>query len=112
MSITQNRLRQDALYFLQGAAGTCVVMGALAIALASLAILLSAIAPGRFSELIRDSLPPGLPLGLLLMLAALGSLLTLLVWARFTSRRLALWTMGILAAIALLSMLVAAIASP
>ncbi|GAB4142159.1 MAG: hypothetical protein Fur0046_18500 [Cyanobacteria bacterium J069] len=112
MPISQNRLRQDARYFLQGAAGTCVVMGAIAVALTSLVMLLSVFAPGRLSALIRDNLPPGLSIALVALLVALGAVLGLLVWARFISRRLAIWTMGVLAAIALLSMLVTAIASP
>ncbi|QKD83480.1 hypothetical protein HPC62_15880 [Thermoleptolyngbya sichuanensis A183] len=112
MRITRNRLRQDGLYFLQGIAGTCVVMGGLAIALTSFTLLLSAFAPGRFREMIRDNLPPDLPLVLVALLVGLAAFLTLLVWARFTSRRLALWTGGVLGAIALLSMVAVAIASP
>jgi len=112
MPLTQNRLRQDALYFLLGVAGTCVVMGALAIALASFTLLLSAFAPGRFREMIRDNLPPDLPLVLVALLVGMAAFLTLLVWARLTSRRLALWTGGVLGAIALLSIVVVAIASP
>jgi hypothetical protein len=112
MSITQHRLRQDGLYFLQGVVGTCVIMGALALVLAALTLVLSVVAPGRFSGLIQDHLPPGLPVAMVGLLVGLGLVLWLLVRVRFVSRRLALWTMGSLGAIALLSILIAAIASP
>lgn len=107
-----NRLRQDGTYFIQGIAGTWAVVGAVAVLLEALLLVLNATAPGRWSEVLTQIIPPSLPLGLFLTTIAEGIYLAILVQVRFIRYSLASKIMIGLGAIALLALILSVLAQP
>ncbi len=105
-----NRLRQDGTYFIQGIAGTWAVIGAVAVLIEALLLLVNATAPGRWSEVLMQVIPSSLPLGLFLTTITEGIYLAILTQLRFIHRSLAVKSMTGLGAIALLALILSALA--
>lgn len=107
-----NRLRQDGTYFIQGIAGTWAVIGAVAVLIEALLLVLNATAPGRWSEVLTQVIPSSLPLGLFLTTIAEGIYLAILTQIRFVRRSLAIKIMTVLGAIALIALILSVLAQP
>jgi hypothetical protein len=105
-----NRVWQDGRYLIRGILGTWVGIGAVAVVVEALLLIVNAIAPGRWSEVLEPLIPPTLPLGLFLTTVTQGIYLTILVQLRFIRRAWALKTMTWLAAIALSALILSVLA--
>lgn len=96
---------QDGTYLIRGILGTWLVIGGVAVVIEALLLVINAIAPGRWSEVLKPLIPASLPLGLFLTTLTQGIYLAVLVQLRFIQRDWALKMMAWLAAIALFALI-------
>ncbi len=103
--VQMSRIRQDSLYLIQGITVTFCVLLAVAVIIGGLFLLLMAIAPGRFSQILFEMAPPGIHWAVL-MAAVMEVIYTyLLRLGNFVSARALRRISVMMGAIALLSLL-------